>query len=191
MQLRDRVLTWLENSVPRERVQHILGVEAMCADLARHHGYSVETARLAGLTHDLAKFFDPRDLLVRATAAGLEVDAICAERPHLLHADVSALVARDEFGITEPQVLDAIANHTFGRPEMGPICCIVFAADKLEPHRGDTPELDNMRRTCFANLYRGVRYVCDYSLKYLVKTSRPIHPRSVATRNWALKRERA
>lgn len=189
--LRDRVLSWLERQVPPKRVRHILGVEATAADLARYHGLDAGKAQLAGLTHDLAKCFDPRAILEMVRAEGIAIDAEAAARPQLLHAEAGAIVARDEFGIRDPQVLAAIANHTLGRPEMDPISCVVLLADKLEPNRGDTPELNDLRAASFANLYRGVRQTCDYSLKYLVKTSRPIHPRAVATRNWALACETA
>ncbi len=118
--MRDRILTWLEHQVPQARVQHILRVEQLCGQLAQHHQLDVEKAKQAGLMHDLAKYFKPQRLLHKAQTEGLELDEILAGEPHLLHADVSAIVARDEFGVEDEEILEAIRNHTLGNPQMQP-----------------------------------------------------------------------
>ena len=188
--MRDRVIAWLSNNVPADRLQHILGVEKMSRDLARCHQLEEQKAQSAGLMHDLAKYFQPTRLLQMAKADGIEIDPVCEAHPHLLHADVSAIVARDEFGVEDPEILEAIRNHTLGHPQMDGFSCIVFVADALEPNRGDTPELESMRQVSRENLDRGVRQTCDYSLQVLLKKGRPIHPRTVLTRNWALGKAR-
>lgn len=141
---------------------------------------------MSGLMHDLAKYFKPTRLLEMARAEGLEIDSVMELHPHLLHADVSAIVARDTFGVQDEEVLQAIANHTLGRPEMTELSCIVFLADSIEPGRGDTPELQALRQMSYQNLPQAVWRTCDYSLKFLLETHCLIHPRTIATRNWFL-----
>ena len=184
--IRDQVLTWLAQNVSAQRLQHILGVEQMCIELAHCHRVDSEKAAQAGLLHDLAKFFEPLRLLQMAQAEGIEIDAICRATPHLLHAEVSAIVARDQFGVQDEEILNAVRHHTLGCPHMSQLSCIVFVADALEPSRGSTPELEAMRSGCRENLYKSVQQTCDYSLKHLMKTGRLIHPRTILTRNWAL-----
>jgi predicted HD superfamily hydrolase involved in NAD metabolism len=183
---RDRVLAWLADNVPAARIKHILGVEQMAASLALHYHLDVEKAATSGLMHDLAKYFKPSVLLQMAQEEGLEIDPVDEENPHLLHADVSAIVARDKFGIFDEEILQAIQDHTLGRPGMSNLSCIVFLADSLEPGRGDTRELEALRQAAWENLYKAVWLVCDYSLKYLLDTRCLIHPRTIRTRNWAL-----
>ncbi|MGD1920362.1 MAG: bis(5'-nucleosyl)-tetraphosphatase (symmetrical) YqeK [Pleurocapsa sp.] len=183
---RHRVISWLEKNVSQHRLQHILGVEQTCIDLARCHQLNEKKAAKAGLMHDLAKFFPPKKLLKIAKEAKLEVDEICLKSPHLIHADISAVVAQQEFGVKDPKILDAIANHTLGIPGMGKLSCVVFVADALEPNRGDNAELNAMRDTAKRNLYKCVQQTSDYSLKYLVSQQKIIHPRTILTRNWAL-----
>ncbi len=183
---REKVIAWLENNVPPARVEHILGVEKMSKELAITHNADAEKAQTAGLMHDLAKYFPPDQLLAMAKEKGIEVDEICAGRPHLLHADVSAMVAEETFQVKDEEILSAIAQHTLGNAEMSPLSSIVFVADKLEPTRGDTEELNTMREIARENLYRGVYQVCDVAIKKLIQKGRPIHPRTVATRNWAM-----
>lgn len=185
-QIRSDILTWLQSHVPESRIRHILRVEAMSADLARHHHLDPDKAAQAGLMHDLAKFFQPDRLLAMAQQEGLVLDAIDRAAPHLLHAEVSAIVARDEFGITDDGILNAIANHTLGKPGMDPLSCIVFLADTLEPGRGKTDELETLRTLSLSNLQTAVWRTADYGLQYLLRSDQLIHPRTVITRNWFL-----
>lgn len=185
---RDRVLAWLADNVPQSRIDHILRVEQMAIALAQHHQVDTAKAAQASLMHDLAKYFKPQKLLAMAQAAGLEIDAVSEANPHLLHAGVGALVARDTFGVDDQEVLQAIANHTLGQPGMSSLSCIVFLADSLEIGRGDTLELAQLRKTSYHNLEQAVWLTCDYSLNLLVATHRLIHPQTVATRNWFLQK---
>ncbi len=186
--MREQVLAWLADNVPPSRLNHILRVEQMAVELAGHHKVDVEKAAKAGLMHDLAKYFKPQKLLEMARAENLEIDPVSEATPHLLHADVSALVARDTFGIKDEEVLQAIANHTLGRPGMSSLSCIVFLADSLEPDRGNTPELENLRQISYQNLDQAIWLTCDSSLKFLIEKHCLIHPQTIATRNWFLQK---
>lgn len=181
---RQHIVTWLATQVPESRLQHILRVEQTAIELARHHQLDVAKAAQAGLMHDLAKFFKPARLLEMARREGLALDPVDEADPHLLHAEVGAIVAREEFQVHDEEILNAIRNHTLGRPDMDLLSCVVFLADSLEPGRGDTPELEDLRQISLHSLPRAVWLTCDYSMKYLLSTRRLIHPRTIATRNW-------
>jgi len=189
--MREQVLAWLAENVPLNRINHILRVEQMAMDLAVHHNQDYFKAREAGLMHDLAKNFQPQQLLHMARADGLEVDDVLEANPHLLHADVGAIVARDVFGVKDEEVLQAIANHTLGRPGMSLLSCIVFLADSLEPGRGDTLELQALRQMSYQNINLAVWKTSDYTLKLLIESTRLIHPRVIATRNWFVVRSKS
>jgi predicted HD superfamily hydrolase involved in NAD metabolism len=158
----------------------------MAIELAEHYHLDSHKAAQAGLMHDLAKYFKPQRLLAMAQAEGLTIDEVDIAAPHLLHADVSAIVAREEFGVTDTEILQAIADHTLGRPGMSAMSCIVFLADSLEAGRGDTAELQSLRQLSYQNLHQAVWRTCDYSLQYLLSTRCLIHPRTIRTRNWAM-----
>ena len=188
--LRQRVLNWLEENVPIARLEHILRVEQMAIALAQHHDVAPELAAQAGLMHDLAKCFKPNRLLKMAKAEGLVLDPVDEAAPHLLHAEVSAILARDTFGVRNAHILDAIRNHTLGRPGMNELSCVVFLADCLEPGRGDTNELNRLRQLSYQSLSAAVDYTCEYSLRRLLENRRLIHPRTILTRNWFLESSR-
>lgn len=158
--MRDRVLAWLANHVPTT-LDHIFRVEQMAKALAVNHQTNVEKVGSNGIIHDLAKYFRPQKLLAVADVQGWEGDGVMRTHSHLLHADVSATVATDTFGINgDEEVLQAIANHTLGRPAMDNSSCIVFLADTLEPQHGICPEapkftliqLSKYQSSCMAQL---------------------------------------
>jgi predicted HD superfamily hydrolase involved in NAD metabolism len=181
--LRRRVLTWLEDQVPRSRLEHILRVEQMAIDLAQRHQADVAKAAQAGLMHDLAKCFKPEQLLNWAKSAELELDDIYRDSPPLLHADVGAVVAQREFDVQDEQILSAIANHTLGAPGMDKLSCVVYLADTLEPGRGDAEPLPHLRQVADENLAAAVYLTCDYTIQKLMRKERLIHPRAVLARN--------
>ena len=96
--LRDQVLSWLQGQVSGPRLRHCLRVEALAMKLAVRQGIDQIYAAPAGLMHDLALYFNPECLLAMAIDAGVSVDLVDKAHSHLLHAEVSALVARQEFG---------------------------------------------------------------------------------------------
>ncbi|MGI0494737.1 bis(5'-nucleosyl)-tetraphosphatase (symmetrical) YqeK [Alkalinema pantanalense CENA528] len=182
--MREDVLAWLKAHVPEPRIRHILRVEQMAIALAEMHQLCPEKAAQAALMHDLAKFFPPDRLLKMAREEGISLNEIDEADPHLLHADVGAIVAREEFGVTDEEILAAIRNHTLGQPGMSALSCVVFLADSLEPGRGNTEALNHLRQVSSRNLAEGVWHTSDYTLKSLMESKRLIHPRTVATRNW-------
>lgn len=125
-----------------------------------------------------------------AEAAELLLDEVDYSNPHLLHADVGAMVARDEFQVTDEGILAAIANHTLGQPDMDSLSCVVFLADSLEPGRGDTELLNYLRQVSQRNLAEAVYLTCDLTLQTLMERGRLIHPRALRTRNHFLQRHR-
>jgi len=117
------------------RFEHSLRVAACAQELARRHGVDPQKARLAGLLHDLARLYSPQQLILEAEARAMPITPFEREKPALLHAALGAALARERFGVDDPDVLSAIAKHTRGAPEMSPLDCVVYLADSLEPAR--------------------------------------------------------
>ncbi len=187
---RSRVIYWLKENVSPQRLEHILGVEHTARELAPLHGIDATKAAQSGLLHDLAKFFPPPKLLAIAREHNLQLDQILIDSPHLIHAEVSAVIARTEFGVTDPEVLDGIRLHTLGAVAMAPLACLIFVADAVEPTRGNSLELQKLRQVMRNNLHQAVRMTCDQTLTYLIQHHKIIHPQVILTRNWALKMEK-
>lgn len=163
----------------------------MASALAYHYDLDPQKAATAGLMHDLAKNFSPARLLQEAQGANLEIDPIQAQTPHILHADVSAIIAEAEFGVSDREILDAIRHHTLGQPGMSDLSCVVYIADALEPNRGQSEALEALRESCWQNLYQAVWQTSDYAIQHLLAKQWVIHPRTILTRNWALQQAKS
>jgi nicotinate-nucleotide adenylyltransferase len=55
--------------------------------------------------------------------------------PPVVHAFLGAEVARQDFGVTDPEILDAIRFHTSAKPNMSPLAMLIYIADKTEKSR--------------------------------------------------------
>lgn len=174
------VLTWLQAYVSPKRLRHILGVEKTAHALALHHHEDAQKAAWAGLLHDLAKHFSSEKLLAEAYRLGVEVDPVCQKNPHLLHADIGAALAQELFGEEDAQVLQAIANHTLGNPDMDRLSQILYLADWIEPMRKG-PDVEHLRTLAWDNLEEATMVGCLYVLEDLTKHGQPIHPRTQQT----------
>lgn len=180
-------LEQLQGILSNKRLEHCLNTSNTAVKLAERYGSNLEKARIAGLLHDCARDFDTQKLLAMAKANCLVIDAIEREMPVLLHASLGAIVAKQEFGVKDDKILKAITLHTLGEPEMGMLDKIVYLADKIEPGRR-FPGVDLLRKAAFEDLDRAVLQSLDMTIELSIRSGKPIHPGSVATRNWLLRK---
>ena len=61
-------------------------------------------------------------------------------------------MAEKDFGIKDPDILNAIRYHTTGRPEMSRLEQIIFIADYIEPRRDKAKNLKALRQAAFRDL---------------------------------------
>lgn len=66
--------------------------------------------------------------------------------PGLLHAKAGMVLAEEEYGIKDTQILHAIRVHTTGEADMGLLDKILFVADYIEPNRCEAPRLEEIRK---------------------------------------------
>jgi predicted HD superfamily hydrolase involved in NAD metabolism len=87
------------------------------------------------MIHDIARKWSPEQWLEYSRAHGLPVTETELQAPVLLHATVAAQIAREQFGISDPDVLAAIEHHTVAVPDMSDLEKILYIADSIEPSR--------------------------------------------------------
>lgn len=140
----DEIKAWLKDNLNEERYIHTLGVAEAAEELAEIFNLDKEKALLAGLLHDAAKCFPNEKLLDIIHKNIPEVEDCELVNYKTLHAPVSAYLAKNQFNITNSEILDAIRWHTLGRVGMSNFEKIIFLADKIEARTRDT----NFRKTC-------------------------------------------
>jgi len=179
----------LKKNLKPKRYRHTLGVVESAAKLAEYYGENIEKARYAALLHDCAKNFSDKDLIRVAKEANLELDPIIMEEPQLLHGPVGAVIAKQEYGIKDHEVLNAIAYHTTGRPYMSNLEKIIYLADFVEPGR-DYPSVDALREHAYKGLNGAMIFALTNTIRYIASINGYIHGRTVDARNYFIMEEK-
>lgn len=127
------------------RFAHSLAVAYSSRQLAMAHHLDPVKAETAGLLHDCAKCFPVRKMLQLCQAHDVMLEDEMCQSGALLHAEAGACQAQDVYGITDPQILEAIRHHNTGCPGMTHLDMVIWLADKIEPTRAWYPQLDKVR----------------------------------------------
>lgn len=183
----DSIRKKLAGMLDTERLKHSENVVSCAAELASHWGVSKEKASIAGLLHDASRFMKPSEMLDKAKELGFPVGAVETSEPKLLHARLSAHIAKTEFGINDSEILQAIERHTIGAEDMSALDKIVYIADHIEPDR-DFVGVERIRELALKDLDKGIVESTSAMIEALVKLGAPIHQGTVATRNYYLMR---
>jgi len=139
-----RIENAVREALTTERFLHSRNTALHASDLCRRFGLDPAAGYLAGIAHDLAKQLDNKQLLKIIKAEGIAISAIEKDKPNLLHGKAAAVLLRDQFCIHNKEVLDAVAYHTSGSEEMGPLAKVIYIADKTESTRNIEPALRKM-----------------------------------------------
>ena len=70
------------------------------------------------LVTDSAKRYDDATIICKCQEHGIELTEGELRAPAVIHAKLGAWMAEHKYGITDPEVLSAIACHTTGKPAM-------------------------------------------------------------------------
>ncbi|WP_455717955.1 bis(5'-nucleosyl)-tetraphosphatase (symmetrical) YqeK [Anaerosporobacter sp.] len=157
-----------------KRYLHSLGVQFTCASLAMRYECDIMKAQVAGILHDLAKYYDASEQISRCEQNNIPISDIERKQPYLLHGKLAACYAKSEYGIEDEEILQAMAYHTTGKPDMSKLEKIVFLADYIEPSRRMIPGLTEIRKLAFEDLDLAVYTTLKNTLNYLKSNGQTI-----------------
>lgn len=174
----------VKKQMPAHRWEHTVGVIDTAKKLAVRFGASVEKAALAALLHDVAKYWPAETL--KQTLRQHGADEWLAYDEPLWHAPVGAIIAREQFGLTDPDVLNAIRYHTSGREQMSQLEKIVCLADVIEPGR-NFPGIARIRQLAEHDLNQALIASFDATIRFLIARGKVIIPLTIMARNDLIK----
>lgn len=182
----------MEKAQDVKRFEHTLGVTYTATALAMRYGASMENAELAGLLHDCAKCMDDNKKITICEKHHISMTELERRNPYLLHAKVGSFLAMDTYKVHNPDIINAILNHTTGRPGMSLLEKIIFVADYIEPHRKQAPSLAEIRKLAFENLDEAMLRILEDTLGYLETSEAETDPMTKKTYTYyvAEKKER-
>ncbi len=157
----------LKERLTDRRFEHSLGVEYTAAAMAMCHHVDIEQAAVAGLLHDCGKNYSAEEKIAKCEKYGLPISTYERKNPELLHAKLSAAIAKDKFKVKDREILSAITWHTTGCPNMSELDKIIYIADFIEPNRKMLPEMDVIRKEAFTDLDRCLIHILSNLLMYL------------------------
>lgn len=178
---------WLDRLYPMlspSRFAHTLYVAACARRLALCHDLDADRALSAALLHDCAKCMPLDRMQARARERQLTKDEAILADGNLLHSLVGADRARQEFGVEDPMILQAIANHTLGRVGMSPLEMIVFLADKIEASRAPYPLLEAIRSRAEEDLPAAMGLSLSSTVEYVRRRGGRLHPATLSVLAW-------
>lgn len=156
-----------------KRLRHTLGVRQTAVHLAQLHGARMQAASVAAMLHDIAKPLPLKEMQALAQKYALRLPDDILSDSNLLHGPVAAAIAEHELGITDDEILSAIACHTTGKENMTTLEMCVFLADAIEPTRQDYPGLSDMRALSQSDLSGAVLLSMQRTQEYVL--SRGLH----------------
>lgn len=165
----------LEKKLSTERYEHTLGVSYTAAALAMRWSGDIRKAELAGLLHDCGKYGTEEELLLRCKRHEVKLSEDDLGSPAVIHGKYGCYLARTKYGITDPEVLNAIAFHTTGRTGMSLLEKVVFTADYIEPLRDRAENLKRIRKLAFTDLDLCMHEMLSATICWLKKRELPIH----------------
>jgi predicted HD superfamily hydrolase involved in NAD metabolism len=171
----------LEQELNYKRFVHTLAVAGTAASLAMCYGADIEKAEIAGLLHDCAKCLDVRKMQRLCEKAGLEISPYERSSGSLLQSKAGSVLAAEKYGVTDPDLLNAIRYHTTGRPGMSLLEKIIFVADYIEPGRFSAKNLPLVRKMAFADIDEALLKILYDTLVYLNSTGNTVDPMTQKT----------
>ncbi len=178
---REELIAAVKKSLSKHRFEHVLRVEKAAVKLASLNGASLEKASIAGLTHDYAKERSDSEFKSVIKKYSLDPDLLNWGN-FIWHGAVGAQIVSNELGITDQEILNAIARHTVGAPQMTILDQIIYVADFVEDQR-DFPDARIARSLAYADLKAAVIFETKHTLEYLMSSNKTIYPDAILTYN--------
>lgn len=171
----------LKETLSEKRYNHSLEVMKRCGELAKIYGVDMEKAKLVGLAHDIAKELSEEEGLKIIEENNIELDEIEKQNHSLWHAKIGAVICKNELGFSQDMV-QAVENHTTGKPEMDLLSQILFVADCTGLDR-DWEDLHYARDLSERDLGAVIIYIIDLNINKKIRKGKQIHPNSIFLRN--------
>lgn len=165
------------------RFAHSLGVADSARELAKIYGADEEKAYTAGLLHDVMKDKTPSELRdMIENKYGVPLSDVEKSNHKLYHAIAGSLFVKNELGVTDEEILNAIRYHTTGRKNMSLLEKVIFIADFISPDR-NYDGVERMREKAKISLEKAMEEGLQFTIIELSQKLQPIHPDSIDAYN--------
>ena len=177
----------LEEMLPERRLKHSMNVSQCAVKLSEIYSYDMEKAKLAGLIHDCAKYFNDDQVEDSIKKFNIELDSLEENNISLSHSVIGSYVIQETFNIKDEDIINAVRYHTTGRENMTILEKIIYMADLIEEGR-KFPLADKLRELVYnGSLDEALLLSFNNTIKFVMDNNQLIHPRTVSARNYILR----
>lgn len=156
-----------------KRFTHSLNVAKAAQELAEFNHCDIEKAYIAGLLHDITKELPIEEQLKLLQIGNIELTEAEKASPALWHSTTAAVYAKENLGIEDEDILNAIRYHTSGRAGMSILEKVIYLADSISEER-HYHDVDEVRAAAKRNLNEGVMRKLKFAINALTAKDRPI-----------------
>lgn len=165
MDFTDKVDRHLKQNLSNKRYNHSVEVAKMAKIIADKLEHDSEKAYLAGLCHDIARELPLASLMDNVYNWGTFSEDFYTHT-NLYHGPVGAYILQSNFGVTDSEILEAVAYHSIGHKDMCDIAKVVYVADYISMDRKHINE--SLRNSVLSmTLDKMVITVIDLTSSYL------------------------
>lgn len=165
----DKAATYLD----AKRLVHSKNTALVALSLNRNFCPKIDEDKvlLAGLLHDVGKMYDKTELPETIKNA-IPKDSIGTP---VQHQFVSAEIVKNDFHISDEDVLNAIRFHTTGRENMSQFEKLIYVSDLISYER-NFQGVESLRKAVYNDFEKGFITCLTYSRDYVVETGRTVYP---------------
>lgn len=165
----DKAATYLD----AKRLVHSKNTALVALSLNRNFCPKIDEDKvlLAGLLHDVGKMYDKTELPKNIKNA-IPSDSIGTP---VQHQFVSAEIVKNDFHISDEDVLNAIRFHTTGRENMSQFEKLIYVSDLISYER-NFQGVESLRKAVYNDFEKGFITCLTYSRDYVVETGRDVYP---------------
>lgn len=172
----------IRNKLSPYRFNHSLEVAKSAVYLAEKYGGDSEKMCVAGLLHDVLKEADREETFFYVDKYIIPLTVLEEATPKLWHAIVGAEFIKNELGIDDDEIINAVRYHTTGRKNMTLSDKILFIADFISADR-DYDGADEMRERAEKSLECAMDMGLSFTITDLVENGKAVHPDTIDAYN--------
>ncbi|WP_373077399.1 bis(5'-nucleosyl)-tetraphosphatase (symmetrical) YqeK [Fusobacterium nucleatum] len=166
----------VKSKMSLKRFTHTLGVVEMSEKLAKIYNANIEKCKVTALLHDICKEMNMEYIKNICKNNFInELSEEDLENNEILHGFAGAYYVKNELGINDKEILNAIKYHTVGAKDMTLLEKIVYIADAIEYGR-NYPSVVEIREETFKNLDKGILMEIEHKEEYLESIGKKSHP---------------
>lgn len=169
-----------------DRYAHVKSVADYAMQLASVHGIDPYKAYIAGLAHDCTKYMTDSQQLDYFKKNSIELTESELATPKIYHQISGAHFARNQFGIDDADIINAVRYHTTGRAGMSRLEKLICLADSIEPRR-TYPQAEAMRSTAKSDLDKALLMSFDRLIDYIKQRGLNMNEQTLQARDYLRK----